>query len=169
MEYLGARKFHNWTCCRGSKLEFADFLSVTHSFTNVCKNSLHALMLDFVHLAIEVIWTLDFDYLDRGEKMFGNTVYFVISYVNMQDTVDIIFVILLDQILHKLVCDKTRFFTATGHEVQAFLFLCRWQGDGHSLNVSVLICLTFPRTLDLVMMETCPQRVPVGSSEAYHL
>ncbi|CAI9572042.1 unnamed protein product, partial [Staurois parvus] len=29
-------------------LEFTELLRVTHSFTNVCRNSLHALVLDFI-------------------------------------------------------------------------------------------------------------------------
>ncbi|CAI9564176.1 unnamed protein product [Staurois parvus] len=31
-------------------LEITEFLRATHSFTNVCRSSLHAWVLDFIHL-----------------------------------------------------------------------------------------------------------------------
>ena len=34
----------------GTMLAFTDFLRVTHSFTDVCRSSLHASALDFIHL-----------------------------------------------------------------------------------------------------------------------
>ncbi|CAI9567970.1 unnamed protein product, partial [Staurois parvus] len=34
----------------GTRLEFTELLRAIHSFTNVCRSSLHAQVLDFIHL-----------------------------------------------------------------------------------------------------------------------
>ena len=49
MEYLVARKFHNWTTPI-TVPRWNELLRATQSFTNVCRSSLHAKVLEFIHL-----------------------------------------------------------------------------------------------------------------------
>ena len=61
-------------------LEFTELLRATHSFTNVCRNTLHALGACFhTPVAMEVTGTPDFNYLDGLVNTFGNMVYMIHS------------------------------------------------------------------------------------------
>ncbi|CAI9604568.1 unnamed protein product [Staurois parvus] len=55
MEYLVQGNFKDGLIAQmatyhGTRFESTELLRVTHSFTNVCRSSLYAQMLDFIHL-----------------------------------------------------------------------------------------------------------------------
>lgn len=53
LEYLEGKKFHELTCCCGGVLlqhhPEIHGAHLNHSFTNVCKGSLHGSVIDFIH------------------------------------------------------------------------------------------------------------------------
>ena len=68
------------TGLHGTTLESTELLRAIRSFTDVCRSSLHAEVLGFIHLeAMEVIGTPEFNYLDGGVNTFGNIVYLFIT------------------------------------------------------------------------------------------
>lgn len=64
-------------------LECTELPRVTRSFTNVCINSLHALDLEFVSVAMEVMGTPEFSDLDRTVDTFGCVLYVKVCGCNM--------------------------------------------------------------------------------------
>ena len=68
------------SCCHSQSL-----LRAINSYTNVCRNSLHAEVLAFIHLW-QIKW-LDFSYFDGWVNTFGNIVYMQLHSLRPVNTV----------------------------------------------------------------------------------
>ena len=81
MEYLGARKFQDWTCCTGGILPQyhagIQWAPKSELFFHKCLKKQSACLgaCFYAPVAIEVIGTPDFNYLDGRVNTFGNIVY----------------------------------------------------------------------------------------------
>ena len=64
-----------WNIKEQSTLEFTELLRVTHCLTNVCKTVCMPRCFFYTPVAMEVIGSPDFNYLDGWMNTFGNIVY----------------------------------------------------------------------------------------------